>query len=234
MRNETGVNGVANMYNAFGVHIGYVAQWDQNYVRKTKNFRFSVHGVDGTLDKAADYRDLMEAKCNIQSRRRILGLSTVEYNEEEQPNSKKKRTDIRETVATYYQQGEREPSRVEKLTGIHNATIRHYFNQFMANGGIEKPALKSPAEVRIQKELIARLYVEGIPPGEAAQRPGAPTEASINNWYRILRAGQDLFTSSATKRKQLAITETPSDPTEPDAARPAKRQRTLDEAFAHV
>lgn len=219
-------------YNEFGIQTGYVAHWMENRNIQKQTFSFATHGA-AAKQKAADYRDLMEAKCNFQSRRRVLGLSTVEYIEAEQPK-KKERIDIRKIVAEHYQQGEREPYRVSKLTGIHNATIRSYFNQFKANGGVEKPATKSRAEIKAQKEMIARLYAEGVPPGEASQRPGAPTEASVNNWYRILRAGQDLFTSVTVKRKQLAVDNIPTDTSEPEAARPAKRQRTLDEAFAPV
>ena len=244
MLNQSGVNGVGYKYNEFNIHCGYTAKWTENYKPKSKTFLFSIHGIDDALAKATEYRDKMDIKWDIQSRRRILGLSTVEYIEEEEEEPKKEKIDKRKVAAEYYQKGEHNPNTVARMTGLSVHVIRSYFKQFAAGASFEKPAPKSAADRMLQRKLISRLFAEGVTPSAAAEHIGAPSEAAVRKWYKLLKAGISLFdklprkniadandgeqSTSSSKRDRS------EDDEEKKAERPAKRQRTLEDSFGTI
>jgi hypothetical protein len=93
-RNTTGVTGVNPRRNKKGVMIGYGVHWFENGKQCFKVFSFARYGMDDALDAAISWRDKMEVKWNIYSRRRIFGQPTIKQTTEDNAGS------VEETVVS--------------------------------------------------------------------------------------------------------------------------------------
>jgi hypothetical protein len=87
VKNTTGVTGVNLRRNRKGFIIGYGVHWPENGKQRFKVFSFARYGMDDALDAAISWRDKMEVKWNIYSRRRISGQSTIKQTTEDNAGS---------------------------------------------------------------------------------------------------------------------------------------------------